>query len=297
MLKIWTLIITLLIIISLSACSKHKSDNNLKLVKAYQVLTNGNLEPSGLTLWDGEFYTVSDKHDKIYRLQFKGAQVILEPIISINNERNTKFDFEGITHDDEYFYLVSEKYFQILKVSKDGSQQSWMPTTDILQLAGIDAGLFKTHNANFEGICYLAENKFLLVAERDPRGFMQVSFTAKGIETINAYQANHSTFPSDEHRSTDFTALSCDQQDVYVLERNAYMVAKLKKYKGKLKESRGWSYKSIIERPEYQYLDMKYGHAEGLVVNGDKIYIILDNNRNAHKHSDDNNSLFLELSK
>ena len=109
-------ICTLLIIVLLSACNNHKTVNNLKLVKAYEVMTNGYLEPSGLTLWDGEFYTVSDKQDKIYHLQFEQGKVKLEPIIDIINNRNTKLDFEGISHDDKYFYLVSEKYFQILKV-------------------------------------------------------------------------------------------------------------------------------------------------------------------------------------
>ncbi|MBL4661734.1 MAG: esterase-like activity of phytase family protein [Alcanivoracaceae bacterium] len=294
MLKLW---IVLLVSILLSACNNHQTVNYLKLIKAYEVMTNGTLEPSGLTLWDGEFYTISDKQNKIYHLQFEQDKVRLKPIINIVNNRNTKLDFEGLSHDDKYFYLISEKYFQILKVSKDGSEQVWLPINDELQQAGIDAGLFQTHNANFEGICFLEKNKFLLVAEREPRGFIEVLFDDSKIETIRAYSANDSRFPSAKHRSTDFTGLSCDD-DIYVLERNAYVVAKLKKQQGKFKESVAWSYQHIIEKPEYQYQDMKYGHAEGLVVSGDKVYIILDNNRGAHNNNaNDNNSWFFELKK
>ena len=264
------------------------------LEKAYQLKTEGVLEPSGLTEWNGEFYTVSDKQDYIYQLVFNEttASISLKPIIKINNNRNTKLDFEGITHDKDNFYLMSEMYFQILKVSNDGKQQTWMPQDDSLKVSGQQAGLFQVHNAYFEGICYLSKDKFLLAAERDPRGFVEVDFAKT---KIKAYQADLTMYKIDENRSTDFTGLSCND-DIYVLERNEYIVSELQRYKGQLRESRGWSYQHIINKPEFSYQDMKYGHAEGLVVKGNKVYILLDNNRNPHsKNSNNNDSLFFVL--
>ncbi len=289
------LIVLVLMVLGLSSCIYHaKNPKQLNLVKVYEVQTQGYLEPSGLTQWDGVFYTVSDKQDKIFRLKFTQDSVELIPVIAIRNNKNTKLDFEGITHDENYFYLMSEMYFQILKVSKDGQYQEWLPKDERLKLSGEKAGLFQRRNAYFESLCYLGHNQFLMGAEREPRGF--VHYDAE-TQHILAYQSNESIYPFAAHRSTDFTGLSCGNK-IYVLERNAYVVSELKQEKGKLYEARGWSYQHIIEKPELQYQDMKYGHAEGLVVKGNNVYLILDNNRNPHKqNTKNNNSLFLVLRK
>jgi len=277
-----------------SSCHLHNALQPLDLLKAYQLETNGVLEPSGLTEWNGEFYTVSDKQDWIYRLQFHEDSIVLEPYIEIVNNRKTKLDFEGITHDDENFYLISEMYFQILKVSKNGQQQSWMPKNTELKEQGQAAGLFQVRNAYFEGICLIAEDKFLLVAERQPRGFVQVEFNESTRIDSLAYVANESQFIALKNRSPDFTGLSCNDS-IYVLERNAYLVTQLKKKAGKFEKKRSWSYHHIIEKDEYIYQDMQYGHAEGLVVKNNKIYILLDNNKNFHANANNNNSLFLVM--
>ena len=278
----------------ISACDSHRVTQKLRLIKAYTVDTKGFLEPSGLTLWDGEFYTISDKQDRIYHLKFEQNKIIMEPIIKIMNNRNSKLDFEGITHDQDNFYLVSEKYFQILKVSKDGSQQNWLSTDDHIQQAGKNVGLFQTHNANFEGICLMQNNVFLLAAERQPRGFMEIDMAQN---VLKAYQKSKPVFNYQGERSADFTGLSCDD-GMYALDRNADMVAKLRIKKGEYQEIKGYSYQHIVNQPQFKYLDMKYGQAEGLVVKGNKVYIILDNNRGYHENnSGNNNSLFLEMSK
>jgi hypothetical protein len=289
------LIVLVLIAIGLSSCSIHaKKVRQLHLIKAFEVETQGYLEPSGLTQWDGEFYTVSDKQDKIFQLKFKQNSIELIPIISIINDRNKKLDFEGITHDENYFYLISEMYFQILKVSKDGKFQEWLPKDELLKRSGEKVGFFQRRNAYFESLCYLGSGQFLLGAEREPRGF--IHYNSK-TEYTKAYKSDESIYPLAQHRSTDFTGLSCGKKN-YVLERNAYVVSELKLKQGKFHESRGWSYQDIIEKPELQYQDMKYGHAEGLVVKGNKFYLILDNNRNPHKqNTKNNNSLFLVLRK
>lgn len=281
--------------IGITSCAKPiKPKQTLNLVNAYEVETNGELEPSGLTLWDGVFYTVSDKDNFIYKLTFKDKTIALQPVIEVRNDKGAKLDFEGITHDQEFFYLISEKHFQLLKISKDGKHQSWLPSDNRLKLAGERVGLFETPNANFEGICLLNNGNFLLAAERQPRGFIEVDFNQN---TINAYQQNQAVYQYKNNRSPDFTGLSCDN-DIYVLDRNAEKVAKLIKVNGQYIETVGYSYQHIINQKQHQYQDMKYGQAEGLVVKGDKVYIILDNNRSYHsQNAENNNSLFLELHK
>lgn len=286
----------LILIVSLaSACNQHKTSKNLRLIQAYQVETHNKYEPSGLTLWDGEFYTVSDKHNYIYHLRFIQNNIELEQFIQIKNPNSEYLDFEGISHDDESFYLISESKSQILKVSRNGKQQIWMPKDNQLKKQGQKVGLFQKQNAYFEGICALSKQNFLLVAERDPRGFVEASFQNEKVVSIAAYPSNTTQYPQIAERSTDFTGLSCGDK-IYVLERNAYTISEIKKHHNRFEETRGWSYQHIIDKPENQYQDMQYGQAEGLVVKGKKVYIILDNNRNPHRlNSENNNSLFLEM--
>ncbi len=285
-------------LVFVSACSNHKKINQLILIKAHEVETHNSIEPSGLTLWDGQFYTVSDKHNVIYRLAFNDNTIELEPFIHIhndkNNDKNSKLDFEGITHDGEFFYLISETHFQILKISKNGKNQTWLPIDDSLKTKGQQVGLFQTRNAYFEGICIVDDNQFLLAAERQPRGFIEYDVNGK---QIKAYQMNQAVFNYQDHRSPDFTGLSCDDEGLYVLDRNAYVVAQLKRKQGQYTEISGYSYKHIVNQQQFKYQDMQYGHAEGLVVDGDDVYLILDNNRNPHQNGTGNNSLFLHLRK
>lgn len=287
--KFIVLLSTLLIL----SCSNHKNISQLELVNVYEVQTEHSIEASGLTEWDGEFYTVSDKHNAIYHLLFKKNKIVLDPIINISHRDNTKLDFEGITHDDEFFYLISEASFQILKVSKDGIHQKWFPMRRETYDKGKSAGLFQIQNANFEGICILKKNTFLLAAERQPRGFVEY----KNNDDVRAYQVDDPVYQYKNNRSPDFAGLSCDD-GIYVLDRNAYMVAELKKIDGKYKETKGYSYEHIVTQPQSQFQNMDFGHAEGLVVKGDRVYLILDNNKNPRFiNPTNNNSLFFELKK
>jgi len=276
------------------ACANPNQTKRLKLIKAYEVQTNHSMEPSGLTEWNGEFFTVSDKHNYIYQLIFNQDTISLNPIIEIHNDKWLNLDLEGITHDETNFYLISEMHSQILKVSKDGSNQSWMPKNSQLKNKAQAVGLLQTFNAFFEGICLLNNHEFLLVAERQPRGFVIFN---KDTNEIQAYQKDTGVFSYKNHRSPDFSGLSCDD-GLYVLDRNAYVVAELVIKDGQFQQGIGYSYQHIIKNPKFQYQDMRYGHAEGLVVKGDRVFIILDNNRNSHQQDSDNyNSMFFELKK
>ena len=286
-----------------SSCSKNKRLINLKLLNIYEVETLNHLEPSGLTLWDGLFYTVSDKDDFIYQLEFKNNMVHLKPVIEISNKLGVRYDFEGITHDGDNFYLISEKQFKILSISKDGTDQNWLNIEPSLENIAKEVGLFQTYNAYLEGICVYRKNNnlnFILAAERQPRGFIQFSLNKHNkISSFTAYKSKQKNYQFDQQRSADFSGLSCSgDNELYVLNRNSYTVVKLKRVKNKFIEVFGWSYKDIITQPQYQYQNMKFGHAEGVYVDDEKIYIILDNNKNSRKNDENNrNSLFLELTK
>ena len=139
----------------------------------------------------------------------------------------------------------------------------------------------------------MSDNTFLLAAERQPRGFMEIDVAQNVIQT---YQKNTAVFSYIGERNTDFSGLSCGD-GIFVLDRNADTVAELKKVNGEYQEDKGYSYQHIVNQTKFKYQDMQYGQAEGLVVKGNKVYIILDNNRGYHLNGDDNNSLFLEMLK
>lgn len=287
---------SVVILLCISCTPKHNRINQLTLIKAYEVITNGEFEPSGLTYWDGVFYTVSDKHNDIFKLRFDEDQVHLDPVISIDNAGNGKFDFEGISHDEEYFYLASERYFQVLKVSKDGSEVYHLSKDDYLESVAKDSGLFQQNNAHLEGICLLSTQKMLLVAERQPRGIIHANIENSDIHISDAYISEESYFPSVKNRSLDFSAASCDE-GVFLLERNADMMTQYKTKNGRLYQHESWRFDHIINQPHNQYQDMEFGHAEGLVVNGKEVFVILDNNKSFHKDGRNNNALFLKMSR
>ena len=65
---------------------------------------------------------------------------------------------------------------------------------------------------------------------------------------------------------------------LYVLERNAYLICHLVRKDERFEEGEGWSYKHVVTRPDYKYVDMRYGKAEGLCMDKNFVYVILDNN-------------------
>ncbi len=77
----------------------------LRLIRALPVEGHNNVQPSGLTILNGDLYTVSDKHDyTIFRIEIKEEVAILKPYIQIimpeTLKVNLPLDFEGITNDD-----------------------------------------------------------------------------------------------------------------------------------------------------------------------------------------------------
>ena len=285
-----------LCVLLLTACSdktdtdnanqfKYLTDLNveiLELVAAMPVEFPKAIEPSGLIMRDDSLFTVSDDHD----------HTIFYIDCNIEEQRATckrylKFDapkihgvddldLEGITVDgDGNFYLVSEKAFRILKIEKGSNKVSWV--THDLKPYGREVGLFQKKNADFEGITWLGDHKFLLAAEREPRGFIQLDLD-KIPKGIKAYRQDHSILEPPKHRNPDYSGLHFDGKNIYALERSIHAVTRIEITDGKIIEKAVWSYAHVENAEEWQYRDMEFGHAEGLFINENYVYIILDNN-------------------
>jgi hypothetical protein len=85
----------------LSSCSHRLIKRNT--VSVIELDTESIYEPSGLTFRNGTFYTVSDKHNKIFTLDFSDSKVSLKPYLSLTFKNASNKDFEGIDFDGRFF--------------------------------------------------------------------------------------------------------------------------------------------------------------------------------------------------
>ena len=251
---------------------------DLELVQAWLLDIPRPLEPSGLTRYQGQLYTVADKDDQtIYRVRFEGEAASLVPAIRFKRPGRGNMDWEGITNDPEgNFYLVSEEQGRLCRVTSAG-QADWA-SPDLRSLVG-ESGLFGKNNAGLEGIVRLGPDHWLGAVEREPRGL--VEWKGNGPEPeIQAWSMLHSPFAHELPliRLPDFSALAADGDRVYALFRNAHLVVRLEKDGETMKETEAWSYRHIETDPRWAYRNQVYGQAEGLVVDGEDVFIIFDNN-------------------
>ena len=252
----------------------------LKLIKALPVEGPENNQPSGLTIFNDTLFAVSDKHDDtIFRVELRDDRAVFRPYLRFELSEPVpakRLDFEGIACDEEGdFYLVSETAFRILRISADGEEISWV--TPSLRSYGEKEGLFQTRGAYLEGIALLGRDTFLVCAERQPRGLIEVDMNVEPY-AVRAFNTDETRLKLPAGRSPDFTGLFRENRDLYVIQRNADAICKLV-YGGEVVEEKDiWSYTHIVNREDLRYSNMRFGKAEGLCMDEERIYLILDNN-------------------
>ncbi len=235
-------------------------------------------QPSGLFMHNDTLYTVSDKHDDtIFRIELGEDAAVFVPHIRFKASRSFgmfRLDLEGITRDETgNFYLASEGAFAILKISPDGKETSWKTTN--LREVGESAGLFQTRGGYLEGITLMAPHRFLVAAERQPRGLIEID-TAGAQRVVEI--ANHGSTDS-------YTGLHREDENVYILQRGTATIRKTIRYLDVDAPSTIWSFSHIVNKPEYLYQHERFGAktAEGLAMDRDRVYVILDNNNDARR--------------
>lgn len=277
-------------------CGRNNAEiSKLKLVKALPVEFSEPVEPSGLTSFNGEFYTVSDDHNTIiFRMKILDEKVVLNPHIKFEAPELPGLrylDFEGITCDAEgNFYLCSEEASQILYVSRDGGEVYWL--FESLKPYGEKKGFFEIENAGLEGIALIGPNQFVLAIERQPRGIIRLDLNGKSAK-VDLFNLNETKWKLPEERFPDFTGLCVEDGDVYVLERGASVISKLAFKNGEVELSSRWSYATIENSDAWRYADTPFTSGEGLYMDSEFVYVILDNNRKfRYSNPKDNRPLF-----
>ena len=109
---------------------------------------------------------------------------------------------------------------------------------------------------------------------------------------INTYVQSHHEL-STEGLPLDYTGLDTFEQRSFVLERNHYQVCELTIQYTK---QHCYSFQNIALSKEWGYATGQYGLAEGLAMNKDHLWIIVDNNGNAKRRdSHDTRSTLMQF--
>ncbi|MBD3288329.1 hypothetical protein GF337_05955, partial [candidate division KSB1 bacterium] len=184
----------------------------------------------------------------------------------------------------------SEMAIRILKVNAAGDTVQWV--TPGLRKFGTEIGLFQRKNAYIEGITYKDSGKFILCAEREPRGILEVNTTIDPV-SVSAYKMDDTKFRMKANVKTDFTGLYYFNDELYALGRNSFSICKLEFDGTTYRETMGWSFRSTELSDKFEYCNMKYGRAEGLTIDHKYFYIILDNNNDSLANNPDDRRPFL----
>lgn len=256
----------------------------LVLEKAYFIEGEGRFQPSGLALYDGAVYTVSDKHGlRVWRLDFEGEVARAVPAISAGEpvevpERVYDFDVEGVEFRDDKVYIASEETSRIYCVDLAKPGAPAVPVTPDLAESGRRAGLFQVPNAGIEAFAILEDGTFLIAAERQPRGLIAVDPRSKPA-TVRVQIMETTRYRRRPDTALDFAGLSVWRGRVFALARNQGLVVELlRDGNGGWREGAAWSFHAAEEREDLRYRDRRYGMAEGLAIDDARIYVVFDNN-------------------
>jgi hypothetical protein len=129
-----------------------------------------------------------------------------------------------------------------------------------------------------EGITALPDGRLLLAAEREPRGLIELPRGGGNVDGL-AWPMPDCAFGVPLGRATDFADLTWYSGSAYALERNLNLIARLERNPSGWEEREAWSYERTENDPRYVYEDRRYGMGEGLAIDDEHVYVVLDNNR------------------
>ncbi|MCX7554620.1 SdiA-regulated domain-containing protein [Marinicella sp. S1101] len=266
--------------------------------EVFKVNSPEEIEPSGLHIKDGVLYTVCDDANNIYRLSFKQdslVDAVVDQKLDVTQLAAMNLDLEGITAVGDDFFVVSETHHKLVRVV--GDEIKWVPELGGVYAKAHEAGLFQVYNAGLEAATYLGNQTFLLAVEREPRGLIEVTFDQQYthiIKQTNQRFAEDINDPS-AARQPDLTGLFSFGGKIFGLHRNAYLIQEISKgADGLYQTGKAWSYEHIVRDAKYAYQDMQFGHAEGLAMDDDYFYLIIDNNKNPNaKNPNDKRPLLI----
>jgi uncharacterized protein YjiK len=255
------------------ACEARRFAGGLELERVVAVAGEGDFQPSGLVVKGGRLFTVSDKNSEaVLEIPLdRGGEVTARRALAIawgEGDRGN-LDLEGLALDGAGdFVVVSEARARVFAVGA-GGRPRWLDLD--LAEAARRAGLLATAGAGFEGVAALGASRMVVAVERQPRGLV----VATGGSAV-ACRMDATIIPLPPGRQPDFADLAVHGGRLFALVRNADAIVELVPDGAGFREGRWWSFGSAVAA--HRYSDERFGMAEGLAIDDERVYVILDNN-------------------
>ncbi|MBN8431168.1 hypothetical protein JF535_09930 [Microbulbifer salipaludis] len=282
-----------------------------QLLHAWWVDGSEGLDLSGLSFCQGELLTVADKSsERIYRLAPEPGHETVKllpkadfarPALPDDQPVSMKaralhyastplsMDFEGITCDGPDIFLLSERHNRIVRLDSARHKGEWMPVR--WSESARKQGYLQLFNAESEGLVRVGDD-FWVALEREPRGLLKLQLGDR--EGQHFYPVPPVAGLDFRGRSEDVTALAYYDGALFTLERNAFAVCR--RSLSTLAAQWCIEYRHIEEAPENIYRKTHFGKGEGLAVNEQGMFVVLDNNGVSRAAvADDSRGLLIQL--
>jgi hypothetical protein len=273
---------------------------------------NPQFNPSGLTIWDKKLYTVSDRISTcVFCLEIDevNKKATAVPVrlnqMSVLESTGGDMSFEGITVDGSgNFFLISENTSRVYKLPRNENDPAVkIISGTTLETVAKDIGLLNDANKGFEGISLLSQDEFILCAERNECGLVQITRKNRKYLSVKAWTLSMHPFPTPlERQSVEqgladlFTLLEpgkdgVPHRTVFGLERNGEGISKISIQDSGVSSTALWRISKTLRKDGYRYNDSPhFAMPEGLAIDEDFVYVIIDNNESSIEGSIDENA-------
>lgn len=174
-------------------------------------------EPSDLAIKDGDLYTVSDRHSKVYRISTKDGDVKDE--LDVEGT-----DIEAIAFDDEgSLFYADESSGKIWRTDDDGDRK------------GDPIELVDDHNSGIEGLAFDDKGHLWVAKEKDPARIFELDTDGGALDDEKVDFADDLSALAIDPETGKLYALSDQDRSLFLLD-------------GKLEVDKAW--KLPIEHPE-----------------------------------------------
>lgn len=260
-----------------AAVARPRPRANLGATRVLPVEANGEIEPSGLALLDGELLSVSDEDDSaIFRIVVGETSAEMEPFLWLEGLelRTPALDLEGIAVCDGRIFIVSEAADEVIEVERSGRAR-WLGGN--VRDHAMARGLLSTPGAGLEGIACSERGGLVLAAEREPRALIWVDLDPVGVGAVQILDVADVT---GAHLAfCDFSDLSSTPGHLWAMYRYDYQILEVVGDPGAvLALMPVLDFSSAALDPRYRYSSTRFGAAEGLAADDENFYVIDDNN-------------------